>query len=64
MAPLIGLQCGLGLIVCGLCLQPLSVTLSGITNDSTDPSVDIWRTVSFPLIRRAAPVLNMVHCVL
>ena len=35
-----------------LCLQPLSITLKGITNDSNDPGVDIWRTATFPLIRR------------
>lgn len=35
-------------------VQPLSITLHGITNDSVDPSVDIWRNVSFPLIRRVA----------
>ena len=35
-----------------LSLQPLSITLQGITNDSNDPGVDIWRTATFPLIRR------------
>ena len=33
-------------------LQALSITLRGITNDSSDPGVDIWRTATFPLIRR------------
>ena len=32
-------------------MQPLQIALRGITNDSTDPSVDIWRTVTFPLLR-------------
>jgi RNA 3'-terminal phosphate cyclase len=35
-------------------LQPLSITLRGITNDHVDPSIDTWRTVSLPLLRRAA----------
>ena len=33
-------------------MQPLSVTLRGITNESNDPNVDVWRTATFPLIRR------------
>jgi hypothetical protein len=33
--------------------QPLSITLKGITNDSVDPSIDTWRTVALPLLRRA-----------
>lgn len=33
--------------------QPLSITLKGITNDSLDPSVDTWRTVALPLLRKA-----------
>jgi RNA 3'-terminal phosphate cyclase len=32
-------------------VQPLSITLTGITNDGTDPGIDIWRTVTFPLLR-------------
>lgn len=36
--------------------KPLSVTLRGITNDSLDPSVDVFRTVTLPLLRRAAGV--------
>lgn len=35
-------------------MQPLSITLKGITNDHVDPSVDTWRTVTLPLLRRAA----------
>ena len=42
---------GLQLLMGVWCTQPLSITLTGITNESTDPGVDIWRTVSFPLIR-------------
>ncbi|WIA28864.1 hypothetical protein OEZ86_011390 [Tetradesmus obliquus] len=34
--------------------RPLSITLRGITNDHVDPSIDTWRTVSLPLLRRAA----------
>ena len=34
-------------------LQPLSITLRGITNAAADPSVDIWRTVTLPLLRQA-----------
>ncbi len=38
----------------GVLLQPLSITLRGITNDALDPCVDVWRNVTFPLIRRVA----------
>eukprot|EP00878_Enallax_costatus_P027957 GHUV01030150.1.p1 GENE.GHUV01030150.1~~GHUV01030150.1.p1 ORF type:complete len:340 (+),score=113.22 GHUV01030150.1:498-1517(+) len=34
--------------------RPLSITLKGITNDHVDPSIDTWRTVTLPLLRRAA----------
>lgn len=34
-------------------LQPLTITLKGITNAPADPSVDIWRTVTLPLLRLA-----------
>lgn len=34
-------------------LQPLSITLRGITNAAADPSVDVWRTVTLPLLRQA-----------
>lgn len=34
-------------------LQPLSITLRGITNALADPSVDVWRTVTLPLLRQA-----------
>lgn len=30
------------------------MTLHGITNDAVDPSVDMWRNVTFPLMRRVA----------
>lgn len=33
--------------------QPLSITLRGITNDAVDPSIDTWRTVALPLLRKA-----------
>lgn len=36
-----------------MCLQPLSITLRGITNAAADPSVDVWRTVTLPLLRQA-----------
>ena len=39
-------------------MQPLQITLRGITNDSTDPSVDIWRTVTFPLLRTMIGIEN------
>ena len=32
-------------------VQPLSITLRGVTNDSADCGVDAWRTVTFPLLR-------------
>ena len=34
-------------------LQPLAITLKGITNAPADPSVDVWRTVTLPLLRQA-----------
>lgn len=34
-------------------MQPLSITLRGITNDTIDPGVDIYRTVTLPLLRKA-----------
>lgn len=33
-------------------LQPLSITLRGITNDAADCGADVWRTVTFPLLRQ------------
>lgn len=38
---------------CPCPLQPLSITLRGITNDAVDPSIDTWRTVALPLLRKA-----------
>ena len=32
--------------------KPLTITLRGITNDSTDCGVDVWRTTTFPLMRQ------------
>jgi len=32
--------------------QPLHLTLTGITNDNRDPTVDIIRTVTLPLLKR------------
>ena len=32
-------------------VQPLRITLKGVTNHDSDPSVDTWRTVSLPLLR-------------
>lgn len=31
--------------------KPLTMTLRGVTNDGTDCGVDVWRTVTFPLLR-------------
>lgn len=36
-----------------LSMQPLSITLRGITNAAADPSIDVWRTVTLPLLRQA-----------
>lgn len=36
--------------------KPLTITLKGITNDSTDPGVDTYRTVTLPLLRKALGV--------
>jgi len=36
--------------------QPLAITLRGITNDHVDPSVDTYRTVTLPLLRKAAAI--------
>ncbi|KAL0039835.1 hypothetical protein WJX77_009421 [Trebouxia sp. C0004] len=33
--------------------KPLSITLRGITNAAADPSIDVWRTVTLPLLRQA-----------
>ena len=33
-------------------MQPLSITLKGITNDHLDPSIDVIRTVTLPLLKR------------
>ena len=33
-------------------LQPLSITLRGITNDPGDPGIDVFRTVTLPLLKR------------
>jgi RNA 3'-terminal phosphate cyclase len=38
---------------CPCRLQPLSITLRGITNDAVDSSIDTWRTVALPLLRKA-----------
>lgn len=32
--------------------KPLSITLRGITNDQVDPGVDVFRTVTMPLLKR------------
>mmetsp|Transcript_28992 Transcript_28992/g.81666 ORF Transcript_28992/g.81666 Transcript_28992/m.81666 type:complete len:371 (+) Transcript_28992:225-1337(+) len=32
--------------------KPLSITLRGITNDGVDPSIDTWRTVTLPLLKK------------
>ncbi|KAF5827984.1 phosphate cyclase [Dunaliella salina] len=32
--------------------KPLSITLKGITNDHLDPSIDVIRTVTLPLLKR------------
>lgn len=37
-------------------LQPLSITLRGITNDAVDPGVDVWQQVTLPLIRQLAGI--------
>ena len=35
-------------------LQDLDITLRGVTSSSRDPGVDVWRNVSFPLLRGLA----------
>lgn len=32
--------------------RPLNATLRGVTSDGTDPGVDVWRTVTLPLLRK------------
>ncbi|KAL6764647.1 RNA 3'-terminal phosphate cyclase domain-containing protein [Haematococcus lacustris] len=32
--------------------RPLSITMKGVTNDQLDPSVDVMRTVTLPLLKR------------
>jgi RNA 3'-terminal phosphate cyclase-like protein len=34
--------------------KPLHITLRGITNGGDDPGVDVWRTVTVPLLRAAS----------
>ncbi|KAI7844417.1 hypothetical protein COHA_002011 [Chlorella ohadii] len=36
--------------------KPLTITLRGITNDNVDCGVDVWRTVTFPLLRQLTGV--------
>ncbi len=36
--------------------KPLTITLRGVTNDNTDCGVDVWRTVTFPLLRQLTGV--------
>lgn len=43
-------------LVNGVSVQPLAITLRGITNDDVDPSVDTWRAVTFPLMRHVTGV--------
>ena len=33
-------------------MQPLSITLKGVTNDQLDPGIDVLRTVTLPLLKR------------
>ena len=35
-------------------MQPLAITLRGVTNDALDPSVDVWRSATLPLVRQLA----------
>jgi len=37
-------------------LQPLSITLRGITSDAVDPGVDVWQQVTLPVIRQLAGI--------
>ena len=37
--------------VCLFGKKPLSITLRGVTNSPQDPGVDVWRTVTLPLLR-------------
>lgn len=46
--------------------KPLSITLRGITNDRIDPGLDVWRTVTLPLLRAATGLedgfeLRVIH---
>jgi RNA 3'-terminal phosphate cyclase-like protein len=36
--------------------RPLSINLRGITNDTTDPGIDTWRTVTLPLLRHLSGI--------
>lgn len=38
--------------------KPLRITLRGVTNNSIDPSVDTWRTVTFPILRSLIDVAD------
>ncbi len=38
-------------LICMFGKYPLGITLTGITNDGSDMGVDMWRTVTLPLLR-------------
>lgn len=35
-------------------VQALAITLRGVTNSALDPSVDVWRSATLPLVRQLA----------
>ena len=39
-------------------MQPLAITLRGVTNDGCDPSVDVWRSATLPLVRQLAGLVS------
>ena len=55
-----GVSRGIGYFLEPLCLislygkYPVSIKLTGITNDGVDVGVDMWRTVTLPLLRQLA----------
>lgn len=42
--------------------QPLSIILRGVTNDEVDVGVDIWRTVTLPILAKFCNIEDGLEC--
>ncbi len=49
-------SCKLRVLMTTCVVQPLSISLHGITNDGVDPGVDVWQQVTLPIIRQLADI--------